>query len=102
MGLNHYLLVGIFLFAVGIYTVLVRSRPAMVMLGIHLIFCAAGLNFIAFSHFVTGDLEGKLFAGLLILLPVAGASPLLVLHLFLPLQRQRDPGTSHRTGGGGE
>jgi len=51
VGLPHYLTIAAFLFAAGLYCVVVRRNGVMVLMGIELILNAANVNFVAFSRF---------------------------------------------------
>lgn len=51
IGLPHFLTIAAFLFAAGLYCVVVRRNGVMVLMGIELILNAANVNFVAFSRF---------------------------------------------------
>ena len=59
VSLVHYLVVSLVLFGLGLLTLLTRRNAVGVLLGVELILNAAGLNFIAFSHYVTGGVAGQ-------------------------------------------
>lgn len=62
MTLSHYLTVSAFLFAIGLYGVLVRKNAVIVLMGIEIMMNAANLNFIAFARFLSeGRLTGQIF-----------------------------------------
>ncbi len=75
------------LFILGILAVLTRKNAVSILMGIELILNSAGLNFIIFSHFSTGNLRGHLVALFIILLAAAEAA--VALSIFLGLYRQR-------------
>lgn len=50
--LRWFLLVGAFLFATGIYTILTRKNAVSVLMGVELVLNSANINLIAFSRFV--------------------------------------------------
>ncbi|HVZ41795.1 MAG TPA: NADH-quinone oxidoreductase subunit NuoK [Candidatus Kapabacteria bacterium] len=56
VGLPHFLTVAAILFSLGIYAVIARRSGLMMLAGIQLLLASAGINFIAFSRYSTGDL----------------------------------------------
>ncbi len=58
---NHYLVVSLILFTIGITGVMVRRNMIVVLMSIELILNAVNLNMIAFSHQLA-DLTGQVFA----------------------------------------
>ena len=50
--LEHFLVVGALLFAVGLYMALAKKNFVGVLIGIELMFNAVNLTFISFSRFV--------------------------------------------------
>ncbi|MBS1913414.1 MAG: NADH-quinone oxidoreductase subunit K [Bacteroidetes bacterium] len=56
VGLPHFLTVAAILFSLGIYAVIARRSGLMVLAGIQLLLASAGVNFVAFSRYSTGDL----------------------------------------------
>ena len=59
-SLQGYLAVGAILFSLGIFCVLTRKNTIGILLGIELILNAAGINFVAFSKFRTGLIDGQI------------------------------------------
>ncbi|MCE9582009.1 MAG: NADH-quinone oxidoreductase subunit K [Planctomycetes bacterium] len=51
-SLEWFLLVGAFLFACGIFTILTRKNAVSVLMGVELVLNAANVNLVAFSRFV--------------------------------------------------
>jgi len=84
IGLNHYLIVSLILFLIGIYGVLTRRSAIGILLSIELIFNAVNINFIAFSHFL-GLLTGQVFA--LFVIAVAAAESCVGIALVLCIYR---------------
>ena len=70
-GLNHFLILSALLFSLGIYAILSRRNAIMVLMGIELILNAANINFIAFSRYSTGTLDGQIVAIFVIILAAA-------------------------------
>jgi NADH-quinone oxidoreductase subunit K len=64
--LAHYLVVAAVLFGLGVFTAIARRSVAGTLLGLQLVFLAAGLNFVAFDRFVApAPGEGRAFAVIL-------------------------------------
>lgn len=70
-GLNHFLILSAVLFSMGVYAVLTRKNAIMVLMGIELVLNAANINFIAFSRYSTGTLDGQIVAIFVIILAAA-------------------------------
>ena len=85
IGLHHFLVISAALFSLGILCVLTRKNAVHVLMGIELILNSAGLNFVAFSRFVTGNLDGQAAAVFVII--VAAAEAAVALAVFLNLYR---------------
>lgn len=74
IGLTHYLVVGAILFTLGLYSVLTRRNAISILMGIELILNGANINYVAFSHFSSGNLEGQIYAIFVIMLAAAEAA----------------------------
>ncbi len=74
IGLHHYLIVGAILFSLGLYTVLTRRNAISILMGIELILNSANINYVAFSHFSTGNVDGQIYAIFVIMLAAAEAA----------------------------
>jgi NADH-quinone oxidoreductase subunit K len=70
-GLTHFQIISALLFSLGIFAVLTRRNAVMVLMGIELILNAANVNFIAFSRYSTGTLDGQAVAIFVIILAAA-------------------------------
>ncbi|RME55079.1 MAG: NADH-quinone oxidoreductase subunit NuoK [Deltaproteobacteria bacterium] len=62
VGLYHYLFVAAILFVLGIVAMMTRRNSIAVLMGVELILNAANINFIAFSHYGQGGLDGQMAA----------------------------------------
>lgn len=51
-SLEWFLMIGAFLFACGVYTILTRKNAVAILMGIELILNSANLNLVAFARFV--------------------------------------------------
>lgn len=81
MGLGAYLAVSVALFALGIVAIVVRRNVFYVLMGIEMILNAANINFVAFSRFNGGSLDGQMFAIFVIILAAAEAAVALAIIL---------------------
>ena len=83
-GLTHFLILSAILFSLGIYAVLTRRNAIMVLMGIELVLNASNINFLAFSRYTTGTLDGHVIAVFVIILAAAEAAIALaiVLNIF--------------------
>jgi NADH-quinone oxidoreductase subunit K len=79
IGLNHYLVIAVLLFGMGLFAVITRRNAVAVLMGVELILNSANINFVAFSRFVTGGLSGQLFAIFVIILAAAEAAVALAI-----------------------
>ncbi|MDD5087790.1 MAG: NADH-quinone oxidoreductase subunit NuoK [bacterium] len=80
-----YLTISIVLFVLGLLAMMTRKNAVSVLMGIELILNSAGLNFVAFSRFSTGNLNGQTAAVFVII--VAAAEAAVALAIFLNLYR---------------
>jgi len=81
IGLTHYVVVSVVLFALGLATVMIRKNAIAVLMGIELILNASALNFVAFSRFNTASMRGEITALFVIVLAVAEAAVALAIVL---------------------
>ena len=87
-SLEGYLLVGACLFLLGMVGVLSRKNAIGVLLGIELMLNAASLNFVAFSRYRTGSIDGQIVALFVILIAAAEAAVALAIILRMYRLRQ--------------
>ena len=80
-----YLAVSAILFGLGLLCVMTRRNAVSVLMGVELILNSAGLNFVVFSHFTTGNLLGQAAALFIIILAAAEAA--VALAIFLNIYR---------------
>jgi len=74
MLLGPALLVSAILFSLGLYSVLTRRNAIAILMGVELILNGANINYVAFSHFSTGGLDGQIYAIFVIMLAAAEAA----------------------------
>src|SRR5438045_6181733 len=89
-GLEHYLVVSVLLFALGLMGVIVRRNLLIIYMSLELMLNAANLALVAFSRF-TNNLDGQVFVFFII--TVAAAEVSVGLALIVALYRQRQ--TTH-------
>lgn len=88
IGLTHFLLVTIVLFAAGVATILTKRNAIGILIGVELILNAAGINMVAFNHYrwsggADGSvaIEGVMFTAFIIVLAAAEAAIALAIVL---------------------
>jgi len=74
VGLHHYLILGAILFSLGLFTVLTRRNAISILMGVELILNSANINYVAFSHYGSGNLDGQIYAIFVIMLAAAEAA----------------------------
>ena len=88
VGLHHYLVLGAFLFACGLLTMMLKRNAIGILMGVELILNAANVNLVAFNHYAhpagpAGQprLDGQVFAIFVIVLAAAEAAVALAIFL---------------------
>ena len=77
--LNNYLIIAAALFSIGLFGVITRRNGIAVLMGVELILNSANLNFVAFSRFGGVNLDGHVFALVVIVLAAAEAAVALAI-----------------------
>ena len=90
VGLEHYLVVSVLLFCLGLMGVIVRRNLLVMYMSLELMLNAANLALVAFSRF-TDNLDGQVFVFFTI--TVAAAEVSVGLALIVALYRKRQ--TAH-------
>ena len=90
IGLEHYLVVSVLLFALGLLGVIVRRNLLVIYMGLEMMLNAANLALVAFSRF-NNSLDGQVFVFFII--TVAAAEVSVGLALIVALYRKRQ--TAH-------
>ncbi len=86
VGLEHYLVVSVLLFALGLLGVIVRRNVLIIYMSLEMMLNAANLALVAFSRF-TNNLDGQVFVFFTI--TVAAAEVAVGLALIVALYRKR-------------
>jgi NADH-quinone oxidoreductase subunit K len=81
IGLTHFLVLSALLFTLGLVTVATRRNAVAILMGVELILNAAAINFVAFSHYAQGTIDGQVFAVFVIVLAAAEAAVALAIVL---------------------
>jgi len=89
VGLEHYLVVGALLFAIGIYLALAKRNAIGILMGIELMLNAVNLTLVAFSRFIVAPrpIDGQVFA--VFVITVAAAEAAVALALVVAIYRHR-------------
>jgi len=74
ISLASYLIISMILFVVGLMVMIARKNIVAILLGIELVLNAAALNFVAYSKFVTNNLDGHVFSLFIIVVAAAEAA----------------------------
>jgi NADH-quinone oxidoreductase subunit K len=90
VGLEHYLVVSVLLFCLGLVGVIVRRNLLVIYMSLELMLNAANLALVAFSRY-TDSLDGQVFVFFVI--TVAAAEVSVGLALIVALYRKRQ--TAH-------
>jgi NADH-quinone oxidoreductase subunit K len=90
VGLEHYLVVSVLLFCLGLLGVIVRRNLLVIYMSLELMLNAANLALVAFSRY-TDSLDGQVFVFFII--TVAAAEVSVGLALIVALYRKRQ--TAH-------
>ena len=85
IGLNHFLIISVALFSLGIMAVFTRKNAVNVLMGVELILNSANLNLVAFSRYSSGNLDGQIFA--IFVIVVAAAEAAVALAIVLSMYR---------------
>jgi NADH-quinone oxidoreductase subunit K len=83
VGLTHFLIVGAIVFALGVLTVSTRRNAVSILMGVELVLNAANINYVAFAHYVSGSVNGQVFAVFIIVLAAAEAAIALAIVLAI-------------------
>ncbi len=84
--INHYMIVSLLLFSIGLFGVLVRRNVLTILMSIELMLNAVNLNLIAFSLRLS-DLTGQVFS--VFVITIAAGEAAIGLALTISLFRQR-------------
>lgn len=84
IGLEHYLVISVILFLLGVFIIITRRNGIRVLMGVELILNSANLNLIAFNRFLPNvEITGHIFAVFVIILAAAEAAVALAIVLSI-------------------
>ncbi len=84
--LSYYLVLSSIIFVIGLVGVLIRRNLIIILLSIELMFNAANINFVAFSHYLQA-ITGQVFV--FFVMTVAAAEVAIGLAIIIALYRGR-------------
>jgi len=89
LTLNHYLVLGAVLFAIGLYGALSRRNAVAILMSIELMFNGVNVTLVGFSHYITSSvpLLGQIFA--IFIITVAAAEAAVGLAIIIAIYRDR-------------
>jgi len=89
LTLNHFLLLGSVLFAVGLYGALARRNAVIVLMSIELMFNGVNVTLLGFSRYIASSapLLGQIFA--IFIITVAAAEAAVGLAIIIAVYRDR-------------
>lgn len=89
VGLEHYLILSVVLFSIGLYGVLVKRNAIVVLMCVEIMLNAVNIAMVAFSRFVTPvALTGQVFS--LFVVVVAAAEAVVGLAIVISVYRARE------------
>jgi NADH-quinone oxidoreductase subunit K len=88
MDIVWYLVLSAFIFCIGVFGVLTRRSPLVILISLELMLNAGNLALVAFSR-MTGTGDGQIFA--LIVMIVAACEVVVGLGLIVAMSRSRLP-----------
>src|SRR5215467_10350293 len=68
IGLNHFLLLSLVIFSLGMVCVLTRRNAIGILMGVELILNSANINYLAFAFYGGGKYDGQVFIIFVIML----------------------------------
>ena len=74
VSLASYLVISMILFVAGITVMIARKSLVAILLGVELVLNAAALNFVAYSRYLTDNLDGHIFSLFIIVIAAAEAA----------------------------
>ena len=73
IALNHFLVLSLIVFSLGLFTVLTRRNAIGILMGVELILNSANINYLAFAFYGGEKYDGQIFAIFVIMLAAAEA-----------------------------
>ncbi len=83
LSLQHYLILGAVLFAIGVVGIFLNRKNLIILLmAIELMLLAVNMNFVAFAHYM-GDTAGQIFVFFILTVAAAESSIGLAIRIVL-------------------
>jgi NADH:ubiquinone oxidoreductase subunit K len=74
LPVDHFIYLGVVMFACGIMTIITKRNAIMILLGIELMLNAANINLVAFNYQHGNSLDGQMFSLFVIIVAVCETS----------------------------
>ena len=74
LTLNHFVVLSLVLFALGLFCVVTRRNALGILMGIELVLNSANINYVAFARYGSVRYDGQIFAIFVIMLAAAEAA----------------------------
>jgi NADH:ubiquinone oxidoreductase subunit K len=85
-GLEHWMLLALLLFSIGVYGLLTRRNVVGVLLSTELMLNSAAMNFVIFNHYMApGFVDGSIMA--IFIIAIAAAEVVVAMAIFVALLR---------------
>jgi NADH:ubiquinone oxidoreductase subunit K len=89
VGLEHYLILSVVLFSIGLYGVIVKRNAVVILMCIEIMLNAVNISLVAFSRFVVPlMLTGQIFA--IFVIAVAAAEATVGIAIIITIYRNRE------------
>ncbi|HEY86564.1 MAG TPA: NADH-quinone oxidoreductase subunit NuoK [Dehalococcoidia bacterium] len=89
IGLEHYLILSVILFSIGLYGALSKRNAIIILMSIEIMLNAVNIAMVAFSRYIVPELlTGQLFA--IFIMVVAAAEAAVGLAIIITIYRNRE------------
>ena len=89
IGLEHYLILSVILFSIGLYGALSKRNAIVILMSIEIMLNAVNITMVAFSRYIVPSLlTGQLFA--IFIMVVAAAEAAVGLAIIITIYRDRE------------
>jgi NADH:ubiquinone oxidoreductase subunit K len=89
IGLEHYLILSVILFSIGLYGTLSKRNAIVILMSIEIMLNAVNIAMVAFSRYIVPQLlTGQLFA--IFIMVVAAAEAAVGLAIIISIYRNRE------------
>ena len=89
IGLEHYLVLSVILFSIGLYGALAKSNAIVILMSIEIMLVAVSIAMVAFSRFIVPLLlTGQVFV--IFIMVVAAAETAVGLAIIIAIYRHRE------------